>query len=209
MKTKHSTVVGVFQSRDQAQQAISDLRAAGFRDDQIGMVARNEKDGEVVTTDVHGHTMAEEGAVAGVVAGAGVGSLVGLGIAAGVVPVIGPAFALGTLGTILLNAAGGAALAGVVGALVGFGIPEEDAKWYESEVHGGRFLVTCEASGRYDEAWQILHRQGAYNRANPLGGRTVHVPVGRQEVVTNPRPVSGEDLGKDTPTNAETWTRME
>jgi hypothetical protein len=207
MKTKHSTAVGVFQSQAQAERAIADLRAAGFRDDQIGMVARDAESQDIVVTNVQEHTMAEEGAVAGVVAGAGVGSLIGLGIAAGVIPVVGPALALGTLGTMLLNAAGGAALAGVVGALVGFGIPEDDARWYEGEVQNGRYLVTCEAAGRYDEAWQILHRQGAYNKANPLGGRTVHVPVEHQEVIANSHKISGEDMGKDTPANAETWTK--
>lgn len=194
MKVKHSTSIGVFQSRSQAEQAIADLRAAGFRDDQIGMIIRDE-DGNAKNLNADG-TMAEEGAIAGAVAGAGIGSLVGLGIVAGVVPVIGPAIALGTLGTMLVNAAGGAAVAGIVGALVGFGIPEEDARWYESEVQSGRYLVTCEAAGRYDEAWQVLHRQGAYNRANPLGSRTVSVPNEHQEVVTNPRSVSTVDRAR-------------
>ena len=48
---------------------------------------------------------------------------------AGVILVIGPIMALGTLGTILTNAAGGAAIAGLTGALIGWGIPEEDAKY--------------------------------------------------------------------------------
>ena len=207
MKAKHSTVVGVFQSRTQAEQAIAELRAAGFRDEQIGMVARNDMETAEPLATAHAHTMAEEGAVAGIVAGAGFGSLIGLGIAAGVVPVIGPALAIGTLGTVLLNAVGGAALAGVVGALIGFGIPEEDARWYETEVQEGRFLVTCEAAGRFEEAWQLLHKQGAYNRENPLGGRTVHVSADRQEAIVNTRPVSGVERGKDTPASVETWTR--
>src|SRR5437016_315385 len=66
------------------------------------------------------------------------------GILAGVIPAVGPVPAIGTLGTALLNAAGGAALAGIAGALVGWGIPEEDARYYEGEVNAGRHLVTVE-----------------------------------------------------------------
>jgi hypothetical protein len=78
--------------------------------------------------------------------------------------VIGPVLAIGTLGTILLNAVGGAAIAGLTGALIGWGIPEEDAKYYEGEVKSGRFLVTIEC-GYGDDARDILSRHGAYTRA--------------------------------------------
>jgi hypothetical protein len=161
--TTTSTVVGVFTNRIQAEDAIAELRRAGFRDSQIGLVARTDG-GDIQRTDGAGETMAGEGAVAGAVAGAGIGGLVGLGIISGVIPVIGPAIVAGTLGTILTNALGGAAIAGLVGALIGFGIPEDDARYYEAEVKGGRFLVTVDAGGRYDEAWDILDRFGAYNR---------------------------------------------
>ena len=66
----------------------------------------------------------------------------------GIIPVIGPVLAIGTLGTILINAVGGAAIATVAGALVGWGIPEEDAKYYEDEVKAGRDLVTVDRGTR-------------------------------------------------------------
>ena len=109
--------------------------------------------------------------------GAGAGALVGLGVLAGTIPVIGPVMAIGTLGTILLNAAAGAAVVGLVGALVGLGIPEEDAKYYESEVRGGRFLVSVDAGNREAEAWAILRRAGGYNRSFPLS-EPAHRPCG-------------------------------
>ena len=164
-RVNSNTVVGVFFTRPEAEQAIRDLRLMGFPDDWIGMVARDSA-GRTVT-ERGGETLAEEGAAAGAVIGAGAGALVGLGVLSGTIPVIGPVLAIGTLGTILLNAAGGAAIAGVVGALVGLGIPEDEAKYYETEVHGGRFLVTVEAENRQSEAWSILHRAGGYNRTTP------------------------------------------
>jgi len=163
-KTTGSTVVGVFESRDRAEQAMAELRRVGFRADQIGMVARNDK-GETVRTDGDGDTYAGEGAVAGAVAGGAIGAAVGAGVLAGTIPVIGPVLAIGTLGTILLNAIGGAVIVGIAGALIGWGIPEEEATYYENEVKSGRYLVTVQADGRAAEARAILDRFGGYDRA--------------------------------------------
>ena len=179
---KPHTVVGVFQTRAAAQDAILELQRAGFADNTIGMIARNDR-GEVVTEKA-GETMAEEGLAAGAVIGAGAGVAVGLGVLAGTIPVIGPVLAVGTLGTILLNAAAGAAVIGLVGALVGLGIPEEDARYYEDEVKGGRFLVTVDAGDRDAEAWAILHRAGGHNRtygmtAPAVGGLRSGEPADR------------------------------
>lgn len=162
-RKKHNAVVGVFETKARADQAIEDLKAAGFEDEKIGMVYR-DAEGKTVKTGAADDTMAEEGAVAGAVAGAATGALVGAGIIAGVIPVVGPVLALGTLGTVLVNAAGGAAIIGVTGALIGWGIPEEDAEFYENEVKSGRYLVTVEANGRAIEAREALHRRGGYDR---------------------------------------------
>jgi len=162
-RKKHHATAGVFESRERAEKAIADLKAAGFDENQIGMVYRNAK-GETVKTGAADDTYAEEGATIGAVAGAASGAAIGAGILAGVIPVIGPVLALGTLGTLLVNAAGGAAIAGIAGALIGWGIPEEDASFYESEVKAGRYLVTVEANGREAEAKSILHRTGGFDR---------------------------------------------
>ncbi|MBP3957440.1 YsnF/AvaK domain-containing protein [Gemmata sp. G18] len=161
-RKKHHTI-GVFESKARAEQAIADLRAAGFEESKIGMVYRDAA-GKTVKTGAADETHAEEGAIAGALAGATGGALVGAGILAGVIPVIGPVLALGTLGTVLVNAAGGAALIGLAGALVGWGIPEEDAEFYEREVENGRYLVTVDANGRGLEARDIMHRRSGFDR---------------------------------------------
>jgi len=158
-------VVGVFQDRSRAQQAVQELRRVGFTEEQIGVVIRDEATGEAKTTKGEG-SHAGEGAAIGVAAGAGVGALWALGIAAGLLPGIGPALiGGGMLASLLTSAATGAAVAGIVGALIGLGIPEEEAKYYESEVRSGRTLVTVRADSRYDEAVEILRRYGAYDVA--------------------------------------------
>jgi uncharacterized protein (TIGR02271 family) len=163
-KKKHHAVAGLFETRERADRAVADLKAAGFDDSDIGMVYRNHE-GETVKTGAADDTYAEEGATAGAVAGAVGGAAVGAGILAGVIPVVGPVLALGTLGTILANAAGGAAIAGIAGALIGWGIPEEDAAYYEEQVAGGRYLVTVDTSDREAEARAILQRTGGFDRS--------------------------------------------
>jgi hypothetical protein len=165
---QYSTTIGVFHTRDAAERAIADLRAAGYRNDQIGLVGKDAS-GKTVKEDGAGDTNAAEGAAVGATVGAVGGAAVGAGILAGVIPVIGPVLAIGTLGTVLLNAAGGAAIAGIAGALIGWGIPEEDAKYYEGEVKAGRYLVTVDAGDRRDDAWGIYTRHGGYDRRTGPG----------------------------------------
>lgn len=172
--SKQSVAVGVFETHREADQAVEKLRQAGFRADQIGVAARNP-DGSTKTTKKGSE--AENiggGATAGALAGAGIGGLIGLGVLAGVVPVIGPAIAAGTLGVILSNAAGGAAIAGLSGALIGWGMSKEDASYYEGEMKAGRYLVTVHADGRIDEAWKIMHQCGAFNRQNARIGTSAN-----------------------------------
>jgi len=163
---KRAVAVGVFEDRQQAQRAVDELRRIGFRDDQIGVAARNGETIRGASNVRETGSKAEEGAVAGALTGAAVGGLWGIGIAAGLLPAIGPVIAGGTLAAILASAATGAAVATIVGALVGMGIPEEEAKYYESEFKSGRVIVTVRADNRYDEAMTILRRFNAYDITN-------------------------------------------
>lgn len=227
-----STTIGVFETRAAAERAVADLKAAGYRDDQIGMVAKDST-GKTVHTDAGG-TNIEEGAAIGAVAGAAGGALVGAGILAGVIPVVGPVLAIGTLGTILLNAAGGAAVTSLAGALIGWGIPEEEARYYEGEVQAGRYIVTVESGARAADVRGVFTRHGGYDRSTgraaaagagqtmkvheerlhatttPVQAGEVHVrkevhtehqtlnvPVTREEVVVERRPVSGHASTSD------------
>ena len=166
-----SIVVGVFDERSKADRAIDDLVKAGFRNNQIGVVTRDPQGRTVVTTEGEAESHAASGAVTGVVAGAAIGGVVGLGVLSGIIPVIGPAIAAGTLATILTNAAGGAVIAGLSGALIGWGVPEEHAKYYDGQLQAGRVVVTVHTDDRCDRARTILESHGGYNHesvATPL-----------------------------------------
>jgi hypothetical protein len=160
--TRRSIIVGVFHDRSHSQEAIRDLKQAGFSEEHIGLVTRHPE-GEVTADAPSGANMAA-GAGIGAAAGAGLGALWALGIATLGFPALGPVLVGGTLMAALAASIGSGAVVGtLLGALIGLGIPEEEAKFYEEEVHAGRTVVTVRANGRFEEAWQIMNRHGAYN----------------------------------------------
>ena len=168
--TDRATIVGVFEDRAHAQQAINDLKRAGFRDDQIGVTSRDAaRTGDGDGDD--GDNYAAEGGMTGLATGAGIGALWGLAVVSNVLPGIGPAIVGGTLAAILSSAAAGAAAAGLAGMLIGLGIPREEAEFYEGEFRAGRTLVTVKAEGKGAEAQSILRRNGGYD-ITTRGSRT-------------------------------------
>jgi hypothetical protein len=176
---KRSTVVGVFPNAAEARDALDELRRLGFPDNQLGMLTREQ-----------GSHWAE-GAAIGAVAGGAVGAagLAGAAAAGLMIPGLGPVFGAGLLLAALTGGGAGVVAGGIVGALVGLEIPEEHARFYESEVEAGRTLVTVEAGDRHDEAWTILKRFGAYN----VHDRGPVTPVSDQ-VIPEVLPVTEDDL---------------
>jgi len=160
MLMDRSTVVGVFRDRLAAERAIDDLHRAGFGDDEIGFAVRGAE-GDVITgmgpraTDMD--SKASEGAVGGMLAGAGIGGLIAAGVAT-LIPGFGPVLAGGVLATVLGGAAVGATAGGILGALAGVGVPEDEARYYEAEFHEGRILVIVKTDDRYMEARDVLRR---------------------------------------------------
>ncbi len=88
------------------------------------------------------------------------GGAVGLFAAVGALalPGVGPIIAGGTLAATLTA---GAATGGLVGALVTLGVPEGDARYFETGLRQGSVLVTANAGSRAQEAYEILQECGA------------------------------------------------
>ena len=172
--TDRSTVVGVFEIRSQADDAIHDLQQAGFHDDQIGFVVRDSNQNATITSPATENDEVDTGggAAAGAVSGGIIGGVVGAA-AALLVPGVGPAIAGGILVAILGGVVFGAAAGGILGALMNLGVPEEEARYYEGEFSSGRTIVMVKADGRQQEATTILHRNGGYN----ADSRFVQVPA--------------------------------
>jgi hypothetical protein len=152
------TVIGIFLDRTQAERAVEELRRSGFRQDQIGVVVRDEEPptGLTVEADVR----AEKGAATGAVAGGILGSLLGAATAV-LLPGFGPVLVAGILAGVLGGGTIGITTGGLIGALVALGIPEDEAHHYERAFHAGHALVTVQTEGRSAEAVAVLRRQGA------------------------------------------------
>src|ERR687894_2658274 len=138
------TVVGVFDGPNHAEQALNELRNAGFQPEQVSVVARdNRETKDMVESTGMGAEGAGTGAVLGGITGGVLGWLVGIGALA--IPGIGPVVAAGALATTLGGAAVGAVAGGLIGALAAAGVPEEDARAYEDHVKQGSILLTVDA----------------------------------------------------------------
>ena len=178
---ERSTVVGVFEDRILAEHALDNLHQAGFSDDVIGFVVR-----DLATTDAIQRDTAA-GAATGAVGGGVVGGLLGAA-AALLIPGLGPALAGGILAVTLGGAALGAVAGSFAGALTGFGVPEEEAIYYQNELEMGRTIITIKAPESYQEALEILRRNGAYDASTRIS--TQGVPLynenGGQEGVYDP-----------------------
>jgi hypothetical protein len=136
--TVNMTVAGVFPSAAEARRAVEELKLAGFRDEEIGLVAgREDPAGGTVSSGPSGVTVGT-GAGAGMLAGAALGGLAG-----------------GPVGLIAAGVAGG-----LLGAFIDLGIPEDNAAFYKDEHEAGRTVVLVR-SPHADEAGELLRRHGA------------------------------------------------
>jgi len=158
------SIVGLFANRQAAEQAIVDLKNAGFDPSRIGVVMQDKKEAQEVAHE-HG-TSSTEGAVGGSIIGGTAGALLAA-TGALIIPGIGPFISGGILATALVGGAAG----WLVGGLVGLGIPKEEAEYYEGRVQQGSTLVTVDAQGRDAEARQVLLNAGAEDlQAQGYGG---------------------------------------
>lgn len=158
-----ASVYCIAKTVEQAESIVLDLKGSGFSADAISALLPDKRG----TKDfAHEHsTKAPEGATTGGIAGLGVGAAVGwlAGIGALAIPGLGPFIAAGPIMAALGGAAVGTAAGGIVGALVGMGIPEIEAKRYDDKIRGGNILLSAhtEDGKQRDIAKDIFKRHGA------------------------------------------------
>ncbi len=157
------TVAGVFTTTASAEVCINSMRERGFGDNEISLVAKderqgNETSGEGETTMGYDDQNVGDGTATGGILGGVAGLLAGVG--ALVVPGLGPIIAAGPIAGVLTGAVTG----GVAGGLIDYGIPEQQGEYYESRVKEGDVLVLISTSDeKADEAESLLNEYGAEN----------------------------------------------
>lgn len=160
---KGKAVVCLAKSTAQAEVIVRNLKEAGFTNDAISVLYADKTGTSELAHE--NNTKAPEGAAAGAstggVLGGGLGLLLGVGALA--IPGLGPFIAAGPIMAALGGAAVGATVGGITGALVGLGIPEYEAKVYETKLRGGSVLISTHADDEDDEdrAKDVYENAGA------------------------------------------------
>lgn len=141
-------VTGLFPDRESAEAAYNSAQARGYSKDDLNVVMSDETrkrhfagDSEGIETEL-GNKAAE---------GAGIGGAIGgtLGAIIAGIAAVGTSLALPGLGLVIAGplaaaaagAGAGAAGGGLLGALIGWNIPEERVKEYEEGINNGGILM--------------------------------------------------------------------
>lgn len=168
-------IFGMVSSDADAHRIVNRLLAAGFSNTDISIVypdrdqkgARYIEGSRIPKKDlaIEKHSKAPEGGVTGAVTGGIVGGSLGLlaGIGALAIPGLGPFIAAGPIMGALSGSAVGGSVGLLLGALIGYGIPEYEAKKYETGLREGKILISvhAETDQGIKRAHEILKKEGA------------------------------------------------
>ena len=208
------TVVGSFDSFDEAQRVARDLIDDGFMESDINVIASNArgdyKNDARATTGVD--TVAGSGARTGEHSGAATGAVTGgvVGGAAGLaaslmsltIPGIGPIIAAGPIVAMLTGAGVGAVAGGLIGGLTDLGVSREHAEYYSESVRRGGALVTVRADeARAERAADIMREHGAVDIDRRVERWR---ETGWSGYDTNAKPYSVEDIDRERSLYAQT-----
>ncbi|MER3433783.1 MAG: hypothetical protein C4288_10200 [Leptolyngbya sp. ERB_1_1] len=202
--------VGVFSNRQEAENALHELKASGFDMNHVSVIARDaDRNEDMSGAEVKKRVgnKADKGAGVGAVSGGALGGLTGLLVGLGTlaIPGVGPVMLAGAAATTLATAATGTAIGaasgGLLGGLVGLGIPEKEAKRYNDRVHQGDYLVIVDGTDEnIRRAEAILNRQNGlqdwatYDQPTTAGENRASTGVASVE--------SGAALGTESRSNA-------
>lgn len=164
---------GLFRDRDSAERAYLSATQAGYTANDIDVVMSEETReryyGKNETLETEVGNKAAEGAAVGGALGAAAGAIAGVVAAAGAIVVPGLGFVVaGPIAAGLAGAGAGGVTAGLAGALIGWAIPEDRLKHYESGVKDGGILIGVkhrnpEDATRVANEWRAANGQDVYS----------------------------------------------
>ena len=142
-------VTGLFPDRASAEAAYNAAHSRGYSKDDVNLVMSDDTRKRHFAGDASVGTQTELGSKAA--EGAGIGGAIGgtIGAILAGIAAVGTSIALPGLGLVIAGplaaaaagAGAGAAGGGLLGALIGWGIPEERVKHYEEGVKNGGILM--------------------------------------------------------------------
>jgi hypothetical protein len=165
---KNTAAFGIYHTESDMEYAIEALRSEGFRNTDVSVLFPENKGNKdfAVAKATKAPEGTATGATTGAVLGGALGWLAGIGMLA--IPGIGPLVAAGPIMAALAGVGIGGSIGGLTGALIGFGVPEYEAKRYEGRVKEGGILLSvhCDDADWTKKAKDILTRTGATDVAS-------------------------------------------
>ena len=149
-------VTGLFDTESAAENAVSQIKTLGYGQNEISIVMKNR--GEAAEFAEHTGSRTMEGIGTGAAIGGTVGAVLGGILAVGSIAIPGgPLIAAGALASMLAGAGAGGIAGSVLGWLVGAGVPEDVAPFYERGLSQGGIVVAVAAHpGDESRVQQIL-----------------------------------------------------
>jgi hypothetical protein len=164
MASHDAAAFGVFPTIANAEAAVDGLTMAGFSNQDVSVLLSDQAELEAFAEE--NNTNASGGATARAGVGGVVGGTLGLlaGLGALAIPGVGPLIAAGPI----MASLAGLGVGGLVGALVGMGIPEFEARVYDGRLKDGGVLlaVHCESFEGILKAREVLKAVGAEDVAS-------------------------------------------
>lgn len=178
-------VFGLANNQEQASRIVDHLLSSGFSNGDISILypeqhndslrtnARADAEYDEATErnlrrntlHTEKHSKAPEGAATGATTGGILGGSLGLlaGIGALAIPGLGPFIAAGPIMAALSGSAVGGSLGLLIGAIVGSGIPEYEAKKYEAGLKQGNILISVHTDDdeELNRATEVMKKEGA------------------------------------------------
>ncbi|MBK8173030.1 MAG: DUF3341 domain-containing protein [Sandaracinaceae bacterium] len=176
----NKVVFGMVNTRSQAADAVAKLRASGTSESDIAVIIADHTGARDFAFEHH--TRAAKGAAMGAAVGGLVAAAIGFLIGTGTISIVGlgSLIAAGPIFAALSAASVGAALLGVIGALIGLRFPAIEAKAYSGPVDRGSVLlaVHAETGDQVHRVKESLARSGATgvftsNEASPSSKHSV------------------------------------
>lgn len=160
-----SIVTGLFNDQESAERAYRSASESGYGKDEINVVmseeTRNKYYGKNATLETEVGNKAAEGAAIGGALGGTIGAIAAAVAAVGtslLLPGLGLVIA-GPLAAGIAGAGAGGVTAGLIGALIGWGIPEDRLKEYEQGINNGGILIgvkprSDDDARRFESEWR-------------------------------------------------------
>ena len=153
---KGNLATGLFSDRESAERAYEDLSSRGYSSEDINVVMSDDTrskyfDNPSGRQTELGNKAAKGAGVGGAIGGTAVGIAAAIAAAGASIAIPGLGLVIaGPLAAGLAGAGAGAAGGGLIGAMVGWGIPEERVKDYESGIKKGGILMGVRPRSKED-----------------------------------------------------------